>query len=72
MAFLDDLASGKLGLVAVPPPQLTVKAQGPVFAEFRRPDPDMGGFWFMYHLDFHLDLATEEVSAVVRSWRLGA
>jgi hypothetical protein len=65
MALLDDLRSGKLGLVVEPPECLSITNESPTSATFS--DPKHGlGWWFFYFSNVHLDLAIEHAQSLER------
>jgi hypothetical protein len=65
MTLLDQLATGELGVVAVPPAHLTVEAHTPTSIKFRADEPG-AGFWFLFFPSVHLDLRTSHLAQLER------
>ncbi|HSK03444.1 MAG TPA: hypothetical protein VK932_19465 [Kofleriaceae bacterium] len=62
MAFLDDLAAGRIGLQVRPPGSLTVTEQGERAAVLHDPEHDLD-WWFFFFPELYLDLAPDHAAS---------
>lgn len=65
MSFVDDLASGKHGLVVDLAPHLVMTDKTPTSVTLRDPETDLA-WWFFFFPGAHLDLSTAHDAQLVR------